>query len=800
MNKITSILFLYITFLPAFSYAAFPNNIMTDMAGALYTNQSAHATNTDEYDELKKTVTECVNKTKQKNKSAPENYITNRANELKKNALTRNINYSTHVDFSTNDRQPKKFTCNITAKVGDFLKDKPQVQKVAPTTFNNIPTETAKQKCYETIARMVASDDWYVKECLTNKIKKDYGIQDVDDYYKKMYSPFTSAKKSNNTKVASAQKPTIEPEHIDAPIYNDTNQSTVANFAPTSSMLSTDTNTQQQYKKQIEEPTNQAIDLCKKSGGDWEQNTCNCEKYGMEYDKQKLRCTHTEIPSEKRSYQQQSNDFTPKRRTNNEITTNDATTLITVSVVDHYDSNKKIKDIEICYENIESCETTTKTGTITFTHNHIATEKISPKISVKTSSGYHCDKPINTSDSMNLNIPNLQLGSEGYQQKQKNRIPADNTSFNFVVKCKQLCTDKDLKKVPNATACYVRGKKDYEILRCAADYTNIDNKCEPNPKLPVKEKRIDTIGKVELTKTSEQKKSEEQLELASEEQIFEKQHTCNNSKSTPKPTWDGTECICPNTEHVFNYNNGLCEELKTNDELCTDSGGKWKKNKATCDCPKNKNYNPNTRKCEDTNAEEICKQSGGDWNGKKCKCDENKGLTRNKNTGICECTNTTYKYNTKSKKCTKTAQDIAIDNEFDRQNRIKRLRDACENSGGSYDQISEDIADSYICNCQTDQTLNTQSGLCECTESGYRYSQSKQECIAPDITMEDYKEIENLLNTKLTELNELLDKKCSDQENQPEICNKKDELIDEIKNLNNNSLEELKKHGKKQFE
>ena len=108
MNKITNILFLYITFLPAFSYAAFPDNIMTDMASALYTTQSTHATNTDEYDELKKTVTECVNGKKQKNKSAPENYITNRANELKKNALTRNINYSTFVDFSTNDRQPKK--------------------------------------------------------------------------------------------------------------------------------------------------------------------------------------------------------------------------------------------------------------------------------------------------------------------------------------------------------------------------------------------------------------------------------------------------------------------------------------------------------------------------------------------------------------------------------------------------------------------------------------------------------------------------------------------------------------------
>lgn len=566
-------------------------------------------------------------------------------------------------------------------------------------------------------------------------------------------------------------------------------------FSNTPSMMSTNKKIQRQYKEQIEEPTNQAIDLCKKSGGDWEKNTCNCEKYGMEYNKQTLRCEHTDIPSEKHSYQQiQSNDLTPERRTVNKITTNDTTTLITVSIIDNYDSNKKIKDIEICYTNTSSCKTTNKNGITTFTHNHLATEKISPKISVKNSSGYHCDKPINTSDSMNLGLDNLIMGSEGYQSKQN----ADNTSFNFVVKCKKLCTDNDLKNTPNATACYVRGKKDYEILRCAANYTNIDNKCEPIAKLPVKEKKIDTIGKVNLTKTSEQTKLEEQVELASEEQIIEKQHTCINSKSTPKPTWDGTECICPNTAHVFNYNNGLCEELKTSDELCTDSGGKWKKNKATCDCPKNKNYNPNTQKCEDTKAEEICKTSGGDWNGKKCKCDENKGLTRNKDTGICECTNTTYKYNTKSKKCTKTAQDIAIDNEFDRRNRIDRLRDACENSGGSYDQISKDIADSYICICKTDQTYNTQSGLCECTESGYIYSATEEKCIKPEITMDKYKQIESEINDAIADIASKIKTQCPDDKTDAP-CDKKDDLIQKIEELAKDTLDKLKDLGKEQY-
>lgn len=600
---------------------------------------------------------------------------------------------------------------------------------------------------------------------------------------------------SVSTKKSTPTKQAYSPESISAPVFDSANST--SDFSNTPSMMSTDQEIQRQYKEQIEEPANQTIDLCEKSGGDWEKNTCNCEKYGMEYNKQKLRCEHTDIPSlEKRSAPQLKPDYVaPQKREVPEIKTNDATTLISVSVVDHYDSNKKIKDIEICYENIESCKTTTKTGTITFTHNHLATEKISPKISVKNSSGYHCDKPINTSDGMNLGLDNLIMGSEGYQQKQKNKIPADNTSFNFVVKCKELCTDKDLKKIPNATACYVRGKKDYEILRCAANYTNIDNKCEPIAKLSAKDKKIDTTGNVKLTKTSMQEENEA---LIAEQTEFDNQYACNNSKSTPKPTWDGTECICPNTAHVFNYNNGLCEELKTSDELCTDSGGKWKKNKATCDCPKNKNYNPNTRKCENTNAEEICKQSGGDWNGKKCKCDENKGLTRNKNTGICECTNTTYKYNTKSKKCTKTAQDIAIENEFDRRNRIDRLRDACKNSGGSYDQINTNIADSYICICQADQKYNTQSGLCECTESGYIYSATETKCIQPKITMDRYKQIESEINDTVADTASKIKTQCPDDKTDAP-CDTKDDLIQQIEELAKDTLQKLKDLGKEQY-
>ena len=834
MNKITSILFLYITFLPAFSYAAFPDNIMTGMAGALYTNQSAHATNTDEYDELKKTVTECVNKTKQKNKSAPENYITNRANELKKNALTRNINYSTHVNFSTNDKRPKNFTCNITAKVGDFLKDKPQVQKIAPTTFNDIPTETAKQKCYETIARMVASDDWYVKECLTNKIKKDYGIQDVDDYYKKMYSPFPSAKKSDNTKVASAQN--IEPEHIDAPIYNDANQSTVANFASAPSMVSTDTNTQQQYKEQFEEPNNQAIDLCEKSGGDWEQNTCNCEKYGMEYNKQKLRCTHPEIPSEKRSAPQLKSDYiAPQKKEVKKIKkTYDATTLITVSVVDHYDSNKKIKGITVCYTNDGSCKTTERNGIITFTQHHHKNESITPQITVKGSDEYECNTPtpIDTTDkSVELPDELVELPDELYELQHKTK-PTANQSTNqhqFIIKCKKIEKQKS-KKEKNQT------KQDQEVTITIVNYYNKSEKiqgvkiCTDTDKKDCKKTNKNgtiTIKSGEQISIDSDYECNPQIAKVTNNETIKCKQKCTDKDLKKVP--NATKCyIKPDNQYEISSckngytptnNKSACiefveEDIDTSILSCDISGGTWtpqinqcicdknkrlkqSKDQKTCECENsNETYNKKIDKCEDTNAEEICKTSGGDWNGKKCKCDENKGLTRNKDTGICECTNTTYKYNTKSKKCTKTAQDIAIDNEFDRQNRINnRLRDACEDSGGSYDQINQNIADSYICKCKKDQTLNTQSGLCECTESGYIYSATEEKCIKPKITMDEYKQIEK----SITEINDKtiasINTQCSNTQPTPTVCNSKEKLIQQIKDLQTQLLNDLKKMG-----
>lgn len=429
---------------------------------------------------------------------------------------------------------------------------------------------------------------------------------------------------SVSTKKSTPTKQAYSPESISAPVFNSTNST--SDFSNTPSMMSTDQEIQQQYKEQIEEPTNQAIDLCKKSGGDWEKNTCNCEKYGMEYNKQKLRCEHTNIQSlEKRSAPQLKSDYVaPQKREVSKIKTNDATTLISVSVVDHYDSSKKIKDIEICYENIESCKTTTKTGTITFTHNHLATEKISPKISVKNSSGYHCDKPINTSDSMNLGLDNLIMGSEGYQQKQKNKIPADNTSFSFVVKCKKLCTDKDLKNTPNATKCYVKPDNQYEVSSCKNGYTPTTNKSaciEDNDDFV--EEDIDTsFSSCDISGGTWNPKRNQCI--------------CDKDKKL-KQSKDKKTCECKNSNETYNKKIDKCEKITT---------------KKSDEQKINENFSATDKT---PNQSDLCEYSNGSWNDKKkkCECDKNKGLKENKQKNICECREAGYIYSKQEQNCIK---------------------------------------------------------------------------------------------------------------------------------------------------
>lgn len=794
MKKITSIFFTIIFFSPLNSFAISTvnqYNPLNSMNGGLYTSQTNHAPDTSKYDELKKTITECVTTAKSKNKTAPENYITSRATKLKNNTLTRPINYTTYIQFGTSDRNPKKFSCSANVQVNKKISDNVKIQKVA-AGINNIPESQAKTKCIEEIAKMAATDDWYVSGCITNKIKKNYNLNDVDDYYNQIYSPYGSA---NKTQIKKSNQQAIEPEIASAPVFNSGSNSASA-FSNTPSMVSNDATEREKFQEEIAKPNQEAIDWCKRSGGDWENNKCNCEKYGMEYDKTKLRCIASEIPHlEQRSATIDNQTITPTQGQASKIESNDATTLITVSVIDNYNSNKKIKGIKICYTNTESCNTTNKDGKITFTHNHIATEKISPKLTVESSSDYHCESPVDISNN-DIKVPNLTLGSEGYQTKST----TDKKNFNFVVKCKQKCTDKDLKKVPNAAACYVRDKNDYEIIRCNKNHTNVNNKCEPDTTITARKATINTTTPIEIKNSQI---LDDSIALEEESELLSNEFTCKNSKSNPKPTWDGLECVCPNQEHVFNYSTGQCEELKTSDELCAESGGKWQKNKANCNCPKNKPYNSTTRKCEETNLSDLCTKSGGTWNGKKCDCDKNKLLTKNKETQICECTNSTYTYNSKSKRCTQTAQDKAIQTEFEKEVRISRQEKNCIDSGGTYDEVilaNNQKSGAHICNCKTGQTYNTKTELCECNETGHIYSQSEKQCIALDITMEDYKEIETFFNTKLTELKELLDEKCSDQEPQPQICDKQNNLIEAIEKLNKDSLEELKKHRNKQFE
>ncbi|MBQ7055560.1 MAG: hypothetical protein IJN91_01335 [Alphaproteobacteria bacterium] len=185
---------------PALALIGF--NSQKNINSALYTTQSTHATDLSEYDELRQDVTSCVTRTK--NKKTPENYITKRTEEIKGNKLTRPINYDTQFNLSNNDRNPKTWRCSIDAQPNDKIKDEIEVRPVGQPDPTTKPE--AEERCINEILRLTAADDWYVSECLSNRIKKKYNIETVDDYYTKIYqfynkpeSTTTTQQQTNNT-------------------------------------------------------------------------------------------------------------------------------------------------------------------------------------------------------------------------------------------------------------------------------------------------------------------------------------------------------------------------------------------------------------------------------------------------------------------------------------------------------------------------------------------------------------------------------------------------------------------------
>lgn len=359
---------------PALALISF--NSQKNINSALYTTQSTHATDLSEYDELRQDVTSCVTRTK--NKKTPENYITKRTGELKSNKLTRPINYNTQFNLSNNDRNPKTWRCSIDAQPNDKIKDEIEVRPVGrpdPTT-----KPEAEERCINEITRLTAIDDWYVSECLSNKIKKNYDIETVDDYYTKIYQ-----------------------------FYNKPESTT-----------------------------------------------------------------------------------TPPANTNN----NSASSKISVTVSDYY-NNTGIKGITVCYDNDGTCKQSDKNGKVTFT----ATKDPTPTVSIKKSSEYYCDKPFDIKSALDeLNTPLM----EGTSPRS---IEIKNSQNQFIIKCRKLCTDKDLQKLNTGLkqqnqikSCYRKNQTEYEITKCNyVDSKPHNNQCKLyRNNITIAGKGID-INKVEIS-------------------------------------------------------------------------------------------------------------------------------------------------------------------------------------------------------------------------------------------------------------------------------------------------------------
>lgn len=140
---------------------------------------------TSNYDELRNDVTSCV-ASKKEVSTAPERYITKRTGELKGKKLTRPINYNTQFNLALSVYNTINWDCSIDAQPNAIINDKIiEVTPIGRSNFRAGPEE--KERCINEILRKTATDDWYVSECLSNRIKKKYNIETVDDYYTKIY-------------------------------------------------------------------------------------------------------------------------------------------------------------------------------------------------------------------------------------------------------------------------------------------------------------------------------------------------------------------------------------------------------------------------------------------------------------------------------------------------------------------------------------------------------------------------------------------------------------------------------------
>lgn len=601
---------------PALALISF--NSQKNINSALYTTQSTHATDLSEYDELRQDVTSCVTRTK--NKKTPENYITKRTGELKSNKLTRPINYNTQFNLSNNDRNPKTWRCSIDAQPNDKIKDEIEVRPVGrpdPTT-----KPEAEERCINEITRLTAIDDWYVSECLSNRIKKKYNIETVDDYYTKIYQFYNKPESTTTTQQQT----------------NNTSQSTT--------------------------PAN----------------------------------------------------------TNN----NSASSKISVTVSDYY-NNTGIKNITVCSNN--NCEKSDKNG-------NVKLSTTTPQnIRIQGASEYYCEEP----EQFDIKSALDELNTPLMEGTPRRSTGIENSQNQFIIKCRKLCTDKDLQKFNKGLkeqnqieSCYRKSQTEYEITKCYYPDSKLDNnQCKLyRNNITIAGKDID-INKVEisLSKTTSNfkpaKKTTAKDPLITIEDIDLDETKYISAKH-------GEQTIA--CEFKF-YNNTICDFDLLNDDIIEED--------VSSDIINNSTSNNKLNDAENKNEQQE-------------KSDEEQ-----------------------------------INEQFNKKNQTNQKKDFCELSGGEWNEKKAN------CDCPKRKKLdkNKQTGLCECKDTGFVYNIEQDKCIKPTITKEEYEQIESEIDQILTDIKEQIDSQCATE---PTIdkCKNKGKTIEQIEKAAKTTLKKLNELGK----
>ncbi len=610
--KINFFTIFILTTSPALALISF--NSQNNINSALYTTQSTHTTDQGEYDELRQAVTSCVTKEKNKSKKPPENYITNRTRELKSNKLTRPIKYDTQIRLSNNDRNPNAWRCSIDAQPNDKVTEKIKFNKIG---HQNALTkkETITAKCLDEIVRLAAIDDWYVSECLSNKIKKNYNIDTIDDYYTRIYQ-----------------------------FYNEPESTTI----------------------------------------------------------------------------------TTSQQANN--TSSNTTSITTITVSDYY-NNAGIKGITVCYNNNGTCKQSGNDGKVTFT----ATKATPPTVSIKESSEYHCEEPIDIISAIaELDImPNSGTTNRSKENK--------NSQHQFAIKCKKLCTNKDLitlneglKQQNQIKSCYKKNKTEYEITKCSyADSKPHNNNCKlyrNNIIIAGQNINIKDV-KISLSKTTSNFKPAKKI-----------------TATDPIITIEDIEL--DETKYINAEHNGksIACEFKI----------------------------PNNTKCDfDLLNDDIIEEEASSDITNDSTSDNNLNATP---------PNQNQQYE---------SDEEQINEQFKAINQANQNKDFCELSGGEYNEKKAN------CDCPKNKKLNKnkETGLCECEMSGHIYNQTHGKCIEPQITMDEYKQIESGITKFTDDVTKKINSQCPSENNDTK-CDKKENIINAIQNTKKTTLEKLKKLGK----